>query len=243
MTGDDPETFVFSKGRDPDEIVTRLPDVLERALDGVSDARVGAIDLPVGAGRSNETVLFDATWVRDGRTETGSWVLRIAPEVFQLFLDPDIRMQYDLMRALHERGSVKVPRMLLFEEDRSIFGQPFFVMERVRGRVPVTSPVYNASGWLHDASPAERRIVWETAVEELTRIHNVPLDAVPCVPTPPPGQDGLDAELAYWRRSMPFSAMGAVPDVFHVMADWLDDRASRNATSTGCRGATHGWAT
>lgn len=222
MSGDEPE-FVFSKGRDLDEIAAALPGVIGRFVDGASDIRVGSLTLPVGAGRSNETILFEATWTRRGRPETGEWVLRIAPDVIQLFLDPDVRMQFDLLQALHEHGSVKVPRMLLFEEDATLFGQPFFIMERIRGRVPVSSPVYSTAGWLYDAAPADRRIVWETAIDQLVRIHNVPLDAVPCLPAIPDGvADGLDAQLEYWRRSMTFSAMGPAPDLFHVIADWLD---------------------
>lgn len=231
MSSDEYE-FSFSKGRDLDQIRAALPGVLARSLPGASDVRVGSATLPVGAGRSNETILFEATWMQDGRRESGEWVLRIAPAAVQLFLDPDIRMQFDLLQALHRHGSVKVPRMLLFDEDTTHFGQPFFIMERIHGRVPVSSPVYSIAGWLHDAAPADRRTVWETAIEQLVRIHKVPLDVVACLPQTPSdavgAADGLDAQLQYWRRSMTFSAMGPVPDLFHLIADWLD--ANRPST-------------
>lgn len=219
---DDDQRFDASKGRDLDEVAIALPRVLCHSVEGVSDVRVGSLAYPVGAGRSNETVLFEASWERQGRTETVDLVLRIAPDAIQLFLEPDIRVQYELLVALHDHGSVNVPRTLLFEEDPSLFGQPFFVMERVRGRVPVSAPVYSKEGWLHDATPSQRRIVWETAIEQLARIHNVPLDILPCLSQPAPGETGLDAQLSFWRRSMSFSAMGEVPDVLHVVVDWLD---------------------
>jgi len=87
-------------------------------------------------------------------------------------------MQFDLLRVLDRENLVTVPSVLWYEGDTGLLGQPFFVMERMFGRVPVSNPVYNATGWLYDATPVERRHLWESAVSELARIHRVPTSTV-----------------------------------------------------------------
>ena len=98
-----------------------------------TDVRVGNLELPVGAGGSNETVLFEATWSEGGRDERADWVLRIHPDQFQLFVDTDFREQFELLSLLHREQLVKVPEMHWYEADPSVLGQPFFVMSRLVG--------------------------------------------------------------------------------------------------------------
>ena len=73
---------------------------------------------------------------REGaRTEAGI-VVRIQPTGYQVFPEYDLSLQYRVMKILGEQSSIPVPRMFWMEEDESVLGAPFYVMERVEGRIP-----------------------------------------------------------------------------------------------------------
>jgi len=137
------------------------------------------------------------------------------------FVDTDFREQYDLLDLLHGERLVKVSEMHWYEPDESVLGQPFFVMSRLAGRVPVSFPPYNRSGWLFDANPAQRRALWRSAVEELARIHSVPVDLVRFLDKPHLGASGLEQQLTYWERSISWSTGDANPDVLVETGEWL----------------------
>jgi aminoglycoside phosphotransferase (APT) family kinase protein len=134
-------------------------------------------------------------------------------------------MQYDLLTALRGTGSVRVPEVLWFEDDPAILGRPFFVMRRMRGRVPVSMPVYNKKGWVVEATPDQRRTLWESAVRQLAAIHLVPVDAVAFVDRPQRGPTGYEQQLTYWSEFASWALGDAVPDVVAAVLDWLATNA------------------
>jgi aminoglycoside phosphotransferase (APT) family kinase protein len=213
-----------SRARDPHDVERALLGWLpSRIGSGATDVRVGNFEYPVGAGASNETVLFEATWNECGEDRCAELVLRVHPDQNQMFLETYFREQFELLSVLHDHQLVKVPQPLWFEDDPSLLGQPFFVMSRLRGRVPVSRPVYNGSGWLVDATPAQRHTVWRSAFTELTRIHAVPPGLVKFLDRPELGGTGLEQLLTYWERSIPWSTGGCHPPFFLEVAQWLRD--------------------
>ncbi|WP_018501220.1 phosphotransferase family protein [Parafrankia discariae] len=208
---------VFAKGRDLDATVEILRPWLAARL-GVDDLTVGELTYPIGAGVSNETLLLEARSA--GRVD--DLVLRIGPRPeHQMFLDPRFRMQYDLLAALRRDGSVRVPEPLWFEDDAAILGQPFFVMRRMRGRVPVSMPVYNKTGWLTEATPAQRRTLWESAVRQLAAIHVMPVDEVGFVDLAELGSTGPEQQLTYWNRFAAWALEDEIPDAVRTLFEWL----------------------
>jgi aminoglycoside phosphotransferase (APT) family kinase protein len=148
-------------------------------------------------------------------------VARTHPDQVQLFRDPDFRKQYTVIDALHRSGRVRVAEPLFFEDDPAALGVPFFVMSQLRGRVPVTSPPYNSAGFLFDATPAERRVAWETAFDELCRIAAVPVEEFAFLDQPHLGPTPLEQQLAYWRDSTDWSTGGRTPDAVWALYEWL----------------------
>ena len=59
------------------------------------------------------------------------------------------------------------------ELDPAAIGAPFFVMDRVEGRVPPDVMPYNfgMDSWVYDASPEEQRHLQEKSVEVLAALH------------------------------------------------------------------------
>jgi aminoglycoside phosphotransferase (APT) family kinase protein len=68
------------------------------------------------------------------------------------------------------------------------------------GRVPVSRPPYAESGWVAEASPAQRARLWENAVRMLARIHRLPLDEFRFLEGPPAAPSGLEQEWDKYVR-------------------------------------------
>ncbi len=123
---------------------------------------------PVPTGNSNVTMPLTATWPVGER----ELVLRMQVPANQIFLDADVHREFRVLDALARCGSVAVPTPRWFEADPSVLGDPFFVMDKVPGIVPTGSPTIHAAGWLHDRSPRERRVSWNSAIGAMAMVSN-----------------------------------------------------------------------
>ncbi|MDI1290074.1 MAG: phosphotransferase family protein [bacterium] len=183
---------------------------------------VSALVTPSGAGVSNETFLFSATWQESGVGVENEYVLRLHPSPdYQVFYDPEFRTQFDLIETLARISDVRVPRMFWYEDDPSPFGRPFFVMERIHGKVPVSMPLYNREGFLFDASPEQRRRAWQGAISQLAAIHAVPVSDVQMLDRPKWGSTAFEQQLNYWERAAEWGLEDRYPAQLDEMLAWL----------------------
>jgi aminoglycoside phosphotransferase (APT) family kinase protein len=195
--------IVAPETRDLDTLAAQLADWLHARIPQATDMRVENLAYPMGAGRSHETVLFDARWSEAGRPREQSCVVRIKPTRHTVFPDDLFEQQYQVMRVLHEQGRVRVARPLWFEPDPALLGAPFFVMERARGRVPVSIPPYAAVGWVAEATPEQRRRMWDSGVRQLAAVQTTPLATVDFLRGPEGAAEGLAQE---WDKYVRFVA-------------------------------------
>lgn len=173
---------------------------LRGRLHDARDLRLDNFSYPFGAGQSHETILFDASWSVQGKSCSQGFVVRIKPTQHTVFPDDRFTEQYRLMRLLHEQGRVRVARIFWFEEDTSILGAPFFVMEKLKGRVAVSVPPYVQIGWVADATPAQRAKMWENGVRQLAAIQSTPLSSVAFLSGRAGARDGLEQEWDKYTR-------------------------------------------
>jgi aminoglycoside phosphotransferase (APT) family kinase protein len=197
------DVIVAPHTRDLDELAARLAGWLATRLPGARDIRVDNLAYPRGAGQSHETVLFDAHWTDAGAPQSQGCVVRIKPKGFTVFPDNLFDEQYEVMRVLHQDSDVRVARPLWIEQDPAILGNAFFVMEKKIGRVPVSVPPYSRTGWLSEATPDQRRHLWEGAVRQLAAIQLVPLGKVQFLAGPDHAREGLAQE---WDKYVRFVA-------------------------------------
>ena len=194
------DVIVAPEIRDLAALSTLLGQWLQTKLSGASALAITNLSYPKGAGQSHETILFDAHWQdRDGAHAQG-YVVRIKPQRFTVFPDNLFEQQYKVMRVLHEGRYVRVAEPLWLEEDPSLLGAPFFVMKKVSGRVPVSIPPYAETGWVAEASPAQRRRMWEGGVRQLAAVQSVPLEKVRFLEGPAHAREGLEQEFDKYRR-------------------------------------------
>ena len=194
------DVIVAPETRDLDVLSGELAAWLARQMPQASAIRVDNLDYPRGAGMSHETILFDMHWTEDGEQHSQGLVVRIKPESFTVFPDDLFDEQYQLMKLLHEGNHVRVAKVLWIEQDPSILGKPFFVMEKKTGRVPVSVPPYSSSGWVAQATPEQHRKIWEQGVRQLAAIQLVPLDGLSFLQGPAHAHDGLAQEWDKYVR-------------------------------------------
>jgi len=139
-------------------------------------ARITSFEIPSSNGMSSETVLLDAVWDENGTDAARRLVARLAPEpsavpVFPAYdLEKQARVMADARAAA---PTVPVPEVVLSEPDPAPVGTPFFVMERVDGRVPPDVMPYNFDSWVSAASPEQRRTLQDSTLAVLVALHAV----------------------------------------------------------------------
>lgn len=192
-------------------------------LDGAEGVAVSALDVPTASGFSNETVFFDASWSVEGAAESRRMVARLQTEGPGLYPVYDITLQFRVMQALEQHSDVAVPKMLWIEQDASILGAPFFVMERLDGRVPADDPPFTASGWVLDMAPADRARLADNGLRELVKLHAVDVGTldVGFLARPDLGDTLLEQELAFYQSYFEWAADGERHRIIESAFSWL----------------------
>jgi aminoglycoside phosphotransferase (APT) family kinase protein len=223
------DTLVAPNVRDLGELARQLTDWLAVRLPQAGDLSLGSFAYPSGAGMSHETILFDASWREQGGAVTQGFVVRVKPVANQVFCDDLFECQFRVQRLMFEKKYVPVAEPLWLETNASVIGAPFYVMRRTRGRVPVSRPPYAETGWLFDASPDQRRRLWENGVRMLAKIARVPLAEVRFLAGPDHASTGLAQEWDKWTRHIQWVSgerrwpvLDAVRD--QLLARWPENR-------------------
>lgn len=157
----------------------------------------------ISGGQSNPT--FFVTW---GATRL---VLRKKPARLILPGAHAIEREFRVLRALAGTG-VPVPQALYLEEDASILGTPFYVMERLEGRV-------FSDCTLPGMKKAERRAIYLDMARTLAKLHAVQPDQAGLADFGRPG--GYFArQFVRWGRQYTESTGPRIADLDWLM-DWL----------------------
>jgi aminoglycoside phosphotransferase (APT) family kinase protein len=157
----------------------------------------------IGGGQSNPTWFLEWGAAR--------LVLRKKPEGPILPGAHAIEREFRVLRAL-EPTDVPVPRVLWLEEDASILGTPFYVMERLDGRV-----FDDAS--LPGVAAADRREMYLDMARTLARLHSVRPDAVGLADYGRPG-NYFERQVARWTKQY-HAATGPRIAALDRLVDWL----------------------
>jgi aminoglycoside phosphotransferase (APT) family kinase protein len=189
--------------------------------------RIENLEAPLGTGFSSETLLCDLVRNGDhGGTREGL-VVRLEPEEYIIFPNYDVGLQRKVLQKL-QPTDVPVPRVRGYEEDPSILGAPFYVMERVDGEIPSDNPPMHEEGWIADElSPEEREQVWWSGLEAMCKVHRLDWKALgfDFLLEPERGPTPLTQQLDYYEK---FFAWGMPrerhPDIAAGMKYLQDNR-------------------
>jgi aminoglycoside phosphotransferase (APT) family kinase protein len=204
------------------------------ARTGADPVEVGEVSTPGLTGFSNETLLFDATWDDGDGPVTRGLVLRVEPSGHQVFPSTAFDAQAQVLRALHREGSVPVPEVLWFEDDRRVLGSRFLAMPRVDGQVPADSPSYHVDGWVPALSEEQRATVWMSGLDTMAAIHRVDRVAagLEWIPAPTPAEH-LDLDRAYRTFAAGDDPYPCVDQAFEILATTIPPAVEEPALCWG----------
>ncbi len=157
----------------------------------------------MSVGQSNPTYLV--------RTDGGEYVLRKQPPGPLLKSAHAIDREYRIMEALSKTG-VPVPRMLHYATDAGILGTPFYVMERLTGRVFRTAD-------LPEVPVPERRTYYHAMADAMVRLHKVDPVATGLGDFGKPG-NYYARQIARWTDQWAHSKVRENPSV-DALCEWL----------------------
>lgn len=179
------------------------PETLGRWLAARADGSGAPSLRRIGGGQSNPTWFVD--WA--GR----ALVLRKKPEGPIQPGAHAVEREFRVLRAL-ARTDVPVPRALWLEEDAAVLGTPFYVMERLEGRV-------FDDGSLPGVTPEDRRAMYLDMARVLARLHAVRPDAVGLADYGRPG-NYFERQIARWTKQYRASD-GPRIAALDTLVDWL----------------------
>ncbi len=161
--------------RDPQEVQGQLSRWFASHLPDDAEPTVEMLESPIANGMSSDTVLFDLTLTEAGERRTRACVARMEPEAAAVPVFPSYELgrQYRVMRLVESATDVPVPTARWYEPDPSALGSPFFVMDRVDGRVPPDVLPYNFGSWLSEASEADQRRLQDATVAVIAGVHSI----------------------------------------------------------------------
>jgi aminoglycoside phosphotransferase (APT) family kinase protein len=152
-------------------------------------------------GFSSRTILFTAQWKDGDKMRQRELVARIQRDVAVPML-ADVFHQYRVMQAVAVNSSVKVPRIDFAESNPAILGAPFFLMDRIDGRVPPDFPSYHQEGWVAELANTERTRCWWNGIKEMARLHQIDWRCFPFLAdgadTPPGAAFYLEQFVGNW---------------------------------------------
>jgi aminoglycoside phosphotransferase (APT) family kinase protein len=224
--------------RDLDATRSCLVDWFARVIPGGSEFKVGELRGPSDTGFSSDTLIFDLTHRRDGRLHRDALVARIEPAgAFPVFPSYDVPLQFHTMRVMDDKG-VPVPAMCWLEEDESVLGSRFYVMERIEGRVPTDTPPYHQAGWVSDLVPEDRAALWWSGLEAMAQVHC--LDAADpdfaFLPRPPAQQTPIEAQLDYYEGFLDWGCERSRLTLVDRSLAWLRANAPKDEPLDVCWG-------
>ncbi len=195
--------------------LARLDSFLRSRLSGLrGDLRIERI----AGGQSNPT--FFVTY------ENRRLVLRKKPDGPVLPSAHAVDREYRVLTALGETD-VPVPRTILYTDDEAVTGTPFYLMERLDGRV-----VHDNA--LPGFGAGERRAVYRSMAETLARLHSVDWAAIGLADFGRPA-GYFSRQIARWTRQWELSRTRDLADIERLV-DWLPAHIPEDETATVVHG-------
>ncbi|MDH3663571.1 MAG: phosphotransferase family protein, partial [Alphaproteobacteria bacterium] len=122
-----------------------------------------------------------------------------------------IDREYRVLEALAPTG-VPVPQPVLFEDNSELIGTPFYLMERVEGRVFTDTS-------LQEVDPIDRRAIWMAVANAMALMHAIRPDEVGLGDYGRPGSY-FERQIGRWNKQYRASPSGPIEPIEHLY-DWL----------------------
>ena len=155
---------------------------------------------------------------------------REATGAYLQHMDQDFESEYMVQRELYKKG-IPVCKTYSFEEDESVLGSPFYIMDYVEGRVPPDEPSYHYSGWVSELSYDEQAQLCRNSLTALARVHNVNLNELSLgrlFERANPSFTHNEWLIDHWRRYHEWSRGEELFPLVSEALDWLTTNKIQN---------------
>lgn len=219
-----------------DELQQKLVPYLQKKMPQAQGLAVSNMK-PPESGFATETFMFNLTWKEAGRQKSQEMVFR-RPPLLPLFPDYDLRRQFLIMQRL-QGTNIPVPKVhWLVEQDESILGTPFLLMDKLPGATPPDFPLYHSAGIYHDASPQKRAKMWWGCLEGITKCHKIDWgkQRLDFLGAPKGGTTTIDGLLDYYDSFLKWVTKGEPQPVLEYALKWLRENHYVSDRITFCWG-------
>lgn len=207
---------------DLSEIASKLVPWFQKNMPQAQNISVSDLRPPQG-GFSTETFLFDLSWQEAGQKRSQGMLVRRPPHL-PVFHDYDLRRQFLVMKRL-QGTNIPVPRVhWLVEQDESVLGTPFYVMDRIDGWIsPSDYPPYHTYGAYFDTSPEIRSKMWWGCLDYVIQIHKLDWRNLNLsfLGAPKGGTSTLDGVLDYNESLLNWVKGGEPQPILEAALKWL----------------------
>src|SRR5690606_3411918 len=194
-------------------LAAKIPEAEGLAIADLGEAK--------GGGWSARILFASVAYRAAGKDIGRELVVRFLPD-YPLFLGTNLETQWRFCEAMNRHSRIPVPCIIGVENDPAVLGQPFYVMERLEGRVATQSPNYNQEGWIVDLPLAERPRVWQNALETLAALHRLDWrEGFEFLDQPQYGEPGIDQLLNWLVAWRDWAARGRALPVVDAAIDYL----------------------
>lgn len=145
-------------------------------------------------------------------------------------LNQDFESEYVVQRELAQ-NNLPVCKTYFYEEDETVLGSPFYVMEYVDGRVPPDEPSYHHMGWVAELSNDDRARLCRNSLTALARLHRLDpndLSLGKLFERAKPGVTYNDWMLDHWNQYHKWTRGDApYPEISRAL-EWLASNKIKN---------------
>lgn len=205
--------------RNIEEISNNLAGWLNTQPD-VGGAQVTGLDVPPTSGFSNETLLGELKYTIAGEPKEHGIVIRKRPSGgYAIFPEYNMALQHKSMQCVKAASSVPVPDILWTEDTGDVLGDPFFVMNRLYGRVPSDNPPFFQEGFVKDATPEERNTLWTSSIQTLADVAAIDWKKAGFADFL--DQQSFKAQLDYYKKYLEWAAEGRPQPTLELALDYF----------------------
>lgn len=169
-------------------------------------------------GQSNPTFLL--------HTPDQDYVMRKKPPGILLPSAHAVEREYRIMTALRDTD-VPVAKTFCLCEDSEVIGTPFYIMEKVEGRI-LREPE------LPGMQPTERAAIYDAMNDSMAKMHNIDVEAAGLSDF---GKTGnyFDRQIGRWTKQYRASETDNVAPMENLI-NWLPENMPKDLTTTICHG-------
>jgi aminoglycoside phosphotransferase (APT) family kinase protein len=222
---------------DPEKAEKALCAWWQRRNPGHSNITIEDLEIPLASGMSSETILFALRRTEEsGEVKVGHLAARVVLPGGEIFPDYDFHLEARAMKTVRATTRAPAPEVFAVEDDPSVLGAPFLLMQRLDGRTLADDPPFTVAGWYSELTDAGRAAIFTNGLAALAEVHRTDVSTFP--PTilghwdRAPGT-ATAQHLRHWEQFYHWSRNGRTHPIIEPALRWLNENCPTDEPDIG----------